>query len=184
VLSRRSAANSEGNSKLPRKLDFAANVAIVVVAALLAGILASRVLHHQHPPGRVPYRVGEVVPRLASLSYAGADQTLLISFKPGCRFCNASIGFYRALAAQAGPRVQVVAISPDATQESDAYLRTRGLTVGRVFSIDLGVWRITGFPTLLLVDREGIVLNAWTGQLTKQGEADVFAALGVPTATR
>jgi hypothetical protein len=78
----------------------------------------------------------------------------------------------------------VVAISPDATQESDAYLRTRGLTVGRVFSIDLGVWRITGFPTLLLVDREGIVLNAWTGQLTKQGEADVFAALGVPTATR
>lgn len=51
-------------------------------------------------------------------------------------------------------------------------------------SVDLSGLQIPLTPTLVLVDRDGRVLNSWTGQLSEDEEKTVFGALGVPYKAR
>jgi len=44
---------------------------------------------------------------------------------------------------------------------------------------ELASLKIAGTPTLLLVDRGGVVKNVWVGQLNDQSEADVMSKTGL-----
>jgi len=54
-----------------------------------------------------------------------------------------------------------------------------GVPVGDIQRAELASLKIAGTPTLLLVDRRGVVENVWVGQLTDQGEADVLSKTGL-----
>jgi hypothetical protein len=51
------------------------------------------------------------------------------------------------------------------------------VTIDGVFSQPLDSLKVTGTPTLLLLDSNGRVARAWVGQLTPQGEEELIAAV-------
>ena len=95
----------------------------------------------------------------------------------GCIFCRESMAFYRRVATRDAPDVRVVvAASPDDTGIRE-YLKAEDLEPDALVVIERGVLPVSGTPTLLLVDSEGVVTHAWIGRLDADGEADVFNAL-------
>ncbi len=72
-----------------------------------------------------------------------------------------------------------MAILPQEIPQGKKYLETLGVPVGDIQRAELASLKIAGTPTLLLVDRRGVVENVWVGQLTDQGEADVLSKTGL-----
>jgi hypothetical protein len=66
---------------------------------------------------------------------------------------------------------------PDDKESGAKALQSGGVAVDGVFSQPLDSLKVTGTPTLLLLDSNGRVARAWVGQLTPQGEKEVIAAV-------
>lgn len=106
------------------------------------------------------------------------DETLVIAVHASCRYCQASLPFYRRLVeleATSRLRAHVLAVMPDDKDAGTALLRSGGLTVDSLFGRPLGSIRVSATPTLLLLDSHGLILHAWIGRLTPQRENEVIA---------
>lgn len=68
---------------------------------------------------------------------------------------------------------------PQPVGQSIAYMRREGYSVAQVRQIDLGTIRVSGTPTLLLVDQKGHLEKQWVGELGPSGENEVADALGI-----
>lgn len=109
------------------------------------------------------------------------QSTLLIAVRKGCHFCEESMPFYRRLVAlrdQHQTDTQLVAVFPDSEGEAHGVLKDARLdSIGLAFGVPLSRINVTGTPTLLLVDKRGVVSRAWIGELTPDGEGEVIKAL-------
>jgi hypothetical protein len=72
-----------------------------------------------------------------------------------------------------------MAVLPQEIPQGKKYLDTLGVPVVDVQHAELASLKIAGTPTLLLVDRGGVVKNVWVGQLNDQSEADVMSKTGL-----
>jgi hypothetical protein len=89
--------------------------------------------------------------------------------------------FYRTLDSS---RIVWVAAG-ETTDVNAAYLKSHGLHPGALSSVDdLKLDRVTGTPTILMVNPNGDVLKVWRGALSASGEADVRRAIAETTARR
>jgi hypothetical protein len=89
--------------------------------------------------------------------------------------------FYRRLVAlrdQHRIDAQLVALFPDSEGEARGVLKDARLdSIGLASGVPLSRINVTGTPTLLLVDKRGVVSRAWSGELTPDGEEEVLKAL-------
>jgi hypothetical protein len=89
--------------------------------------------------------------------------------------------FYRRLASlrdQHQIDTQLVAVFPDSEGEARGVLRDARLdNIGLASGVPLSRINVTGTPTLVLVDKRGVVSRAWPGELTPDGEGEVLKAL-------
>jgi hypothetical protein len=82
--------------------------------------------------------------------------------------------FYRSIS---GVAIVWLAATEGATTNRE-YLMANGVKVDRVLSAEeAGVTRIRGTPTLILLDVDGVVRNAWLGALGPKEEEQVRTAL-------
>ena len=72
---------------------------------------------------------------------------------------------------------QLVALVPQAAEEGQAYLRRLGVDVDDVRQVSLGSMGLSGTPTLILVDGDGVVSDVWVGALTTDKESEVISQL-------
>jgi hypothetical protein len=127
------------------------------------------------------YRIGEALPAFPGVDYAAADRTLLLFVRSTCRFCTASMPFYARIeqAVRRGhERVRLVAVSSDTRDELDGYLHQHAVQVDQTVPVDVeaaGRLKIRGTPTLVLADRQGVVLETWVGLLPGAREPEVIA---------
>jgi hypothetical protein len=85
--------------------------------------------------------------------------------------------FYQKLAAAASqsPRqVQLAVLSTDSVPTSLAYLRRHAVEIQTIAAVQAGTLKVSGTPTLLLIDRQGSVKRVWRGKLTPAAEAKVL----------
>jgi hypothetical protein len=162
------------------KIELAA-YALIAVAAL--GLVAYMV--RPAPKNKTPVDSNQTIEpgfRLGVASEWGAhERTLVIVLQRGCIFCTASAPFYRRLADlfHNAKDLHVMAVLPQKPEDGVAYLAKLGLQVGDVRQGSLSALRIPGTPTLLLVDRQGIVQNVWVGKLSGNEETQVLNTLGL-----
>ena len=71
----------------------------------------------------------------------------------------------------------MVAVLPQTTSEAQAYLTSQGVHVNEVKQATLNSIGVRGTPTLLLVDKAGVVTNVWVGKLQPDQEAQVLNVL-------
>jgi len=171
-----------------KKIELIANVAIVVVASLLATVLIKNNLLPK-PPDPIANRsdggnqslkesrikVGEIL-SIEDIHFAGADQTLVLAISSSCQFCSASAPFYKKLV-ESKKETRLVAVFPQSTQEGQDYLKRLGVAVDEARHLDFNTIGVEGTPTLLLVDSAGVIKSSWVGKLSSRQESEVLNAV-------
>ncbi|HEX7154284.1 MAG TPA: hypothetical protein VF618_22540 [Thermoanaerobaculia bacterium] len=157
-----------------RKLEVAANVAILIVA-VLAGVLLVRNLM---APKKAAARSSVEIPAGTKLPLPFEGKTAVLALSTNCHYCTESAPFYRRLSGELAKRgVHLTIVMPQPPEEGRGYVRGLGLDAADVRQVSLRALNIRGTPTLLLVDKGSVVSEAWVGMLTPEREQDVVEAV-------
>ena len=125
-----------------------------------------------------PLIPGTKLPLLDGVSYEKAPLTVALVVQSQCRYCAASMPFYERVAKMRTPNgLQLVVASKESTQTTTDYLTQRGVQVDAVTMLKNNEFPTTGTPTLVLVNRRGVVIGSWLGQLNARQEAEVTAQI-------
>jgi hypothetical protein len=155
--------------------DWAVNAVIVVTCIVVASaVLAKRSVT---ATARAPaFSVGEAAESLPAIDYGQADRTVVLYVRSTCKYCTASMPFYRHLNETIGKgghtRLVVVSIEdPDVTR---GYLQANDLQVSdRVQHVG----KANATPTLLVVGRDGKIGGVWVGKQPPEEERSILAML-------
>jgi hypothetical protein len=169
-------------NSLSKKLEVLANVAVLVVAILIATVLVKQFLLPR-PAGSGPAANARIQPGM-KLSLPGADwsrsdKTLVMVLSTQCHFCTDSAPFYQRLAQEQSRRggARLVAVMPQSVGEAQKYLGDHGVTVDEVLQATPDVLGASGTPTLIMLDSAGSVVDAWVGKLPPEKESEVIDRL-------
>jgi thioredoxin-related protein len=165
-----------------RAIDPALNVAIILVSVLIVVAFVRAGNLGSPPPADPPKRSIDPVGRqvfVEGVDWSKSEQTLLLILSTQCGFCKQSEPFYHRLNGE--PRdhqaVRLIAVFPQPNQSGKEYLEQEHVVVDDVRQRPATNLRVRGTPTLVLVDRNGIVKNEWIGLLSANQEAEVIALL-------
>jgi len=123
--------------------------------------------------------VGQTLAPLPGYSWSRYPKTLVIAIRKGCPYCDASLPFYQRLGEQERSNVlhaHVLLVMPNDASSGSKYLSRDDVEVQRIYGQRLGALRVSGTPTVLLLDSSGRIKRAWIGQLSERGEMDVMKA--------
>jgi thioredoxin-related protein len=176
--------------RLAQRIEFVANIAIILVACLLA--LAIGRAYFFSPQAQQPSqgqqivatesRIGNETSRLSvdlssvDIDWKTSAQTVVLAISTTCHFCTESAPFYKRLISNKGD-VRVIAVLPQSAEEGHAYLNRLGVVVDEIKQISLHKIGVRGTPTLILVDSSGVASNSWIGKLPADQELIVLTAL-------
>src|SRR5712691_8420560 len=148
-----------------KKIELIANVAIIVVACLLATVLVKNYFFtkpSQQASKSESQRVqGESQPvsspTVSSLDidWKQSKQTLILAISSTCHFCTESAPFYRQLAKEHLDS-RLIAVFPQSVEEGKRYLDELGISVDEVKQLPLRSINVNGTPTLILVNGDGV----------------------------
>ncbi|HYN08841.1 MAG TPA: conjugal transfer protein TraF [Vicinamibacterales bacterium] len=171
------------NDRVDRVIDRAAVGASILLLVIFAGTLGllawprlTGALGVTPAPAEPAYRAGAVIDTPAEW-YQAAPYTLLLFARASCSACQTAQPFFKRLIDDIGATVRVVLITSAGEADEDAqYARGLGLQAQSIRTAipGLGV-RVT--PTLVLVDRQGTILNAWEGVGPVEKQTEIADAL-------
>lgn len=130
------------------------------------------------PAPVLPLKIGDPLP-ISGINWAKNKQTLLLLLRDDCHFCSDSAGFYQKLAKEQGAksRTKLVAVLPGSLDDSHQYLARLGVPIREVKQENLNQLRVSGTPTLLMVNEKGVVTKSWVGRLPANKEMEVIQAV-------
>jgi hypothetical protein len=165
--------------RFTRRIELIANIAIIVVACLLAITLIKRNFLDQQRQEAITNekQLAEKI-NLSSLDidWKRSEQTLVLALSHTCHFCTESAPFYKKVALHKGT-VRLIAVFPQSVEEGRAYLNRLGIAVDEVRQLRLDGIGVQGTPTLLLIKSSGVVTEKWVGKLMPDQELIVLRAL-------
>jgi thioredoxin-related protein len=161
------------------KIEWWGNVAVIGLAAVI-GVIFLRDRLSSPGPAINEVKVGDRLTHLDGWDWSAHDRTLLLVLRKGCHFCEDSAPFYQRLATkqqQEGSDTALVAVFPDTEDAVKELMKSEGLDVRGLAGVSLEGLKVSGTPTLLLVDKSGTVLSAWIGVLSPRQELEVMKAM-------
>jgi thioredoxin-related protein len=169
-------------NNLSKRIELVANIAIIIVALILAAVLVKRYLLPNAEPNQVA--TDRSIKAGTKLSVDGVDwakneRTLVLALSTECRYCTESAPFYQRLAQKRseGVRIKLVAVLPQEISQSQKYLNDHRITVDDVKQARPSSLGVAGTPTLIIADRTGTVTKSWVGKLPAEKEAEVLTML-------
>jgi thiol-disulfide isomerase/thioredoxin len=185
-------------NRFGKALEMAANFSIIVVAILATTVLVKSYLLRSPERSRevkqttlqqtssgvadgsraIPSR-GPAQGTLISLpgvSWQESKQTVVLALSDKCHFCSESAPFYQRLAQDLSNRsdVRLIAIFPQDVDAGKQYLAQLGVSVGQIIQAPLDSLQVRGTPTLVIVDKNGTVMQSWVGKLNSERESEVL----------
>ena len=178
IRSQQSASEIKIMRNIHKKIQTISNVAIIIAALLLSGFLVkSYLLPASQKPSAVESEEIKVGTRIAlpNVDWSKSDKNLVLALSTSCHFCSESAPFYQKLAQLKAGRgdVRLIAALPQTVTEAQAYLSEHNLLVDEVRQTSLDTIDVRGTPTLVLVDRNGTVVDSWKGKLPPEKETEV-----------
>ena len=170
------------SDRILKKTELVANIAIIIVALLLGGVLVKRYLltGSPAPPARNDPRIpAGTKASLTGVDWAKNGQTLLLVLSSDCRYCTESAPFYQRLTRETAGRadVHLIALFPQEVEEGRKYLTNLGVSINELRQAAPGSTGAGGTPTLILVDAQGVVKNSWVGKLSAPEESEILNQL-------
>lgn len=160
----------------------AANIAIILIALLLGGVLVTRFLLPASTPPPVAVAENEGVKvgtkvQLSDVNWSSGTNLVMV-LSTTCRFCTASMPFYQKLVQQKqGRDLKIIAVLPQGVEEAKAYLGKHDISVDEVRQAALDEIQVNGTPTLIQVDATGAVVRSWIGKLPPEKEGEVIRSV-------
>lgn len=161
------------------RIELLANI-LVILLAVVVGSIFLKDRYFTPGPEINEVKAGDRLTHLDAWDWAAHDRTLLLVLRKGCHFCEDSVPFYQRLVAahkQDGSSTAILAAFPDAADAVKEVLQSENLGIPALPKIPLESLKISGTPTVLLVDKTGTVLKAWIGVLSPREELEVLAAV-------
>jgi hypothetical protein len=163
-------------------LETLTNVALIVVSGLLIWSFAT----HSSVWLRWPVHTGDAVAigtRVgppSGYAWASHSKTLILAIREGCVYCKNSVPFYQRISElrqKSQLRAAFLAVMPDSRETGSQFLAANNIGVDGMYSLPLSDIKVSGTPTLLLLDNQGRIEKAWVGQLPAAQENAVLATL-------
>ena len=172
-----------------RIMERAANMAVIVCC--LAVVLEVGYRHlaagQRGPQGTTApsdlardYHIGEKFDRVPGYAPQPGKSTLFLIVKSTCGFCRSSMPFYQELTKaveQAGHPVTLVGLCLEPTAPCNRFFEEHGVRADAILGVEPGTLRVSGTPTLVLVDADAIVRSTWRGALSPDVERHVVASV-------
>lgn len=158
-------------------LEVATNIAVLLVAVTVLSIIAVFFfVKLSGPKLSLGLEKGKMFAQLSNIDYRKSDQTLLIALNSTCSYCQESLPLYRKVMSnqvQTDNALRVVGLFPNNAEEVAKYIQQNQLVIDTVAGVDFNALHISGTPTMILVDHNGVVKDFWNGKLSDR-EADEF----------
>lgn len=180
-----------GSGSLSKRIEIAANVAIIMVALVAVTALVKRnLVGDKTPPPPSPDARTRAQPHeplrpvpgskvsLPDVDWAASKQTFVLALAKGCHFCSESAPFYQKLLREIGEHAdtRLIALFPrGSATEAKEYLDEIGVSISEVREASLEAIGTRGTPTLVLVDNTGSVKESWLGRLQEDKELEVLS---------
>jgi len=89
--------------------------------------------------------------------------------KKDCPYCTSSADLYRQLMDEAAKRnVKCIAVLPNSREDALKYLQYLELPFEKVYTGPVEEYKISGTPTVVFVDQNGIARSVWIGAQTER----------------
>lgn len=158
------------------KIELLSHVSIIVVCMIASGILIERRFFSTVSAPSDANLVGKKLSS-ATLHTALGKRTIVLAMTMHCVFCLESMPLYEKLSTIASADARVVVLSPDPPDMVRTYLAEHHVTPSGILQADLATIGVVRTPTLLVVDSQGLVTNAFVGMLSMAREEELFAVL-------
>jgi thiol-disulfide isomerase/thioredoxin len=159
-----------------KRLEVAANILLIVVT-IMVGLTVVSSYRARRPAPRAASLIGRDL-AIRNIAWSDYSRTLLLILTKECHFCRESSPFYRRLVSEAHAKhVRVIAIMPDSPVDARQYLAREEIAVDCIVQLRPTDLRVAGTPTLLTVNRQGVVEKEWVGKLPPEKEEEVIWAL-------
>ena len=156
-------------------LERASNIAVIVVAVVVVFTLLHREFHSSNP-SQASLKGTHF--SLSTVTTAPSKVNLVLGIFTVCHFCEQNVGFYQQLSQLEAPgKLAFYTVFPQNTADANAFLNQKAIHPNGVVSSPLSKYKITGTPTLLLVDASGKVQEAWVGALDAARQAEVVQTI-------
>ena len=159
-----------------KRIEIAANLAILVVACLICTTFVSARLRSQNHSFHENPLPGERL-SIQGVNWGTHTHTLVLALSTSCHFCLDSSTFYARLSRVRSKTVGLVAVLPQDNQETSRYLSDHGIEVDEARQSQLTEIHASGTPTLMLVDQNGNILKTWVGKLPESKEQEVLLSI-------
>jgi peroxiredoxin len=153
-------------------IEFGVQIVIAIAVVAIAGVVVKRYLSpRQISPESAPrVTIGERL-NVSNVNWEANKKSLVFFLIKDCVYCASSAPFYRQLIEDASKRnVKSMAIFPNSVDEARKYLQYLDLPITDVQTGKLSSYKISGTPTVLFVDHQGIVRSAWFGAAPERDE--------------
>ena len=106
------------------------------------------------------------------VNWSDNEMTLVFALSTQCHYCNESAEFFKRTIniISKQPKAGFMAIFPQDENAARDYLSRQGVSIPRIRSLNPSSIGIRGTPTLLLVDRLGIIRRIWEGRVMPEKE--------------
>jgi len=159
-------------SRFEPLLDLALVImAIAFLASLIARYVKSDAMDGLRKP---PIEIGTRLD-LSGVEWSESDRTLLLVLSTKCTFCAESMPFYTRLVEETGPGTRFIALLPQNVSDARQYLQEHGVAIDDVRQLTPGALGVSGVPTLILADKQGVVRDFWFGKLGPNVESLVMS---------
>ena len=163
-----------------KRIDLLTNIAIIVASIVLCGALVKRYFisgHTSNVSTTPEISAGAAVP-LPEVDWAKNKRTVLLALSTSCHFCTESAPFYQQLARERqSDGVRLIAAFPESVQNGQKYLNDLDVQVDEVRQISLKQLGVIGTPTVVVINRDGVVVAVWRGKLPPNKEAEILSQL-------
>lgn len=174
---------------LSKIVEISSNIAIVMIAVLLGYFIINRSLMSPEISASKPItQAGVAKPgaklEMSVIDWSKSERNLLIVLSTKCHFCSESMSFYQRLIERNAQdkSLRIIAALPQEVDEATKYLSEHKVMVDEVVKADPGEATVRGTPTILLVNKDGVVLQTWVGKLPLEKENEVLARAFSPVA--
>jgi hypothetical protein len=165
--------------KIKPHLETASTIAVMIAALVVSGVFLLSYLKPKTKPMptlKAGFEKGQRLPPIPGISYGDAPKTLVIALNTNCRFCSESVPFYNRLAeAQRSNKtpVRILTVFPNSEHEVQQYTQEHQFALTSKSAVSLQSLNIDATPTMILLDRNGTIVDFWVGKLSESAEEQV-----------
>lgn len=181
--------------RLPKAFIFSSDHAVLLALLALSlgfNLKQAATLRGSVPPATTvrPYEKGDTVPPLtvadatgkeSILAFAGERPTVLYVFRPSCSWCKRNSPAVASLRTAVGEHYRFVGLSLDGSGIQE-FASTTSMNFPAYLLKGSAARRFVGVPETLVVGRDGVVLEKWSGAYGPETATAVETYFGAPVA--